>query len=176
MLCTSEYIKKLDFAYAISYTGFRGDKVAESEAENDYKIWQLEMSLKKTFFKKRQINRKIDELVLKSIYNSRIIYPNGDLHESARVVHKFKKKSSDLGKIIELFNLEIQNQAIALCAPVYRDAIAFYSSSNAITSILHICFSCHRMVNEDGEFMKVNDDTFHKLKEQLLRVGHKIDE
>ncbi len=176
MLYTSEYIEKLDFDYAISYAGFRGNKVAELEAENNDEIWQLEMSLKKSFFRKRQINRKINELVLKSIYNSRIIYPNGDLHESARFIHKFKKDSSDLAKIIEILNLEIQNQSLAICAPVYRDAIAFYSNSSKIVGILHICFECHRIITEYGKFLKSDSATFYRLRKELARLGHKIDE
>jgi hypothetical protein len=62
-----------------------------------------------------------------------------------------------------------------MCPPIFRDAIVFYSKENEIKGILQMCFSCSWIKNEDEEDFEVDHKIFPKLMNQLIKVGHKIE-
>ena len=51
---------------------------------------------------------------------------------------------------------------------------SFYSERDKIVGILHICFSCLWVKNENGEDLEVDHRIFPLLKDKLIQVGHKI--
>ena len=140
----SKYIKSLNFEYAISYSGLRGEKFINLEEENNKEIKGIEKEIESArFMQVPKLNKKIDALKAEiNPYNSRVINKNGQLHKSAKVICKFEKDSEELRSIFEILKSNFDKQVFAMCPPVLRDAIVFYSKEEKIVGILQMCFSC----------------------------------
>jgi len=171
-----EYWKSLNFEYLKTYSGLRGEKFEKLIEENELKIEQLKEELKTArYMQQPKINAKIQELQ-NEIYssNARIIDIHGNLHDST-VEISTKKSTNDFVKILAKTLLQKPKNEFALaCAPVFRDAIVFYSDKDKIIGILQICFSCVAIENENKERLRTDLHTFSKLEILLKEVGHPI--
>ena len=172
----TEYIQNLRFAYAISYSGLRGEKFEGLVNKNKAKIQQIEKQIESARFMqipklKKEIKILNDEI---NIHNSRVIKKNGEFHNSAQQIHRFEKGSQELRTIFEILNSKNEAQVAVTCTPVFRDSIVFYSKEDTIIGILQICFSCARITNENEEALNVNYKIFEILKKQLILIGHPI--
>jgi hypothetical protein len=173
----STYIKNLNFEYAVSYSGLRGEKFKNLEKINKEKIRNLEKEIESSrFMQKPKLNMKIKELEDEiNIYNSRIITGKNEFHQSTKQIRRFEKEEKDLEEIIEILNIEFIEQYAWMCPPIFRDAIVFYSKEREINGILQICFSCSSIKNENEETLEVDHKIFEKLKEKLIQIGHQIE-
>lgn len=68
----SKYIKSLNFEYAISYSGIRGESFINFEEENKKKISRIEKEFESAgFIEKPKLNKEIQDLEKEvNIYNS----------------------------------------------------------------------------------------------------------
>lgn len=172
----SKYIEKLNFEYAISYSGLRGEKFKRLENVNKEKIKHIEKEIESArFMQKPKLNKRIKELENEiNISNSRIITSKNELHQSTQQIRKFEKSDKDLEEIIEILKIEFTEQYAWMCPPIFRDAIVFYSKEKEINGILQMCFSCSSMKNENEETLEVDYKIFEKMKEKLIQIGHQI--
>jgi len=173
----SDYINSLNFEYAISYSGLRGKKFINLEIENKEEIIKMEKKIESArFMQKPKLNKKIEELKAEiNPYNSRVINKKGELHKSAKIVHKFEKDSEEIKSIFKILKSKFDEQAFTMCPPALRDSIAFYSKENKIVGILQMCFSCFWMKNENEENLEVDHKIFPILKDKLIQIGHQIE-
>ena len=171
-----DYIQNLKFEYAISYSGLRGQKYYNLEIENREEINIIRKKFQSArFMQKAKLNKRIEELKAEiNPYNSRIINKKGELHKSTKLVHKFEKEDKEIMSILKILCSKFDEQVFAMCTPTLRDSIVFYSERDKIVGILHICFSCLWMKNENGEDLEVDHRIFPLLKDKLIQVGHKI--
>lgn len=173
----SNYIKSLNFEYAISYSGLRGEKFTILESENRKEIITIEKEIEVARFMERaRLNKKIEKLKNElNVYNARIITKNKEFHRSVEQIHKFEKNDKEILKILNILSSKFDEQHVWMCPPIFRDAIVFYSKENEIVGILQICFSCNWIKNEDEEDFEVDHKIFPKLMNQLIKLGHKIE-
>jgi len=174
----SNYIQHLDFDYAITYSGLRGEKFLNLEIENKKQIQLIEKGIKPARFMKKSIQRKkIEKLKDEiNIYNSLIINKDGELHKSTEKVQTFKQNSEELKSIFKILNSKIEKQVLTTCSPVFRDSIAFYSKEHKIVGLLQICFSCWWIENEKAEVLRVDPKIFPLLKAKFMEIGHQIED
>lgn len=177
MIKLSNYIKSLNFDYAISYSGLRGEKFTILESKNTTEIKNIEKEIEGARFMERiKLNKKIETLNNEiNIYNSRLINKNNEFHRSAEQIHKFERNDKKLLEIFNILSSKFDEQHVWMCPPIFRDAIAFYSKENEIKGILQMCFSCSWIKNEDEEDFEVDHKIFPKLMNQLIKLGHKIE-
>ena len=177
MINLSEYIQSLNFEYAISYSGLRGERFSIPDVRNKEKIKGIEKEIESArFMEKSKLNKKIEELEQEiNIYNSRIITNKGDLHKSTLRIHKFEKGDKEIKEIFEILNSKFEEQHFWMCPPIFRDAIVFYSKENEIKGILQMCFSCRWIKNEKEEDFEVDYKIFPRLMNQLIKLGHEIE-
>lgn len=173
----SNYIQRLNFEYAISYSGLRGENFINLEKENREEIKKIEKELESArFMQIPKLNKKIEALKTEiNPYNSRVINKNGELHKSAKIIRKFEKGSEELKSILNILKSNFDEQVFAMCSPVLRDSIVFYSKEDEIVGILQMCFSCWWMKNENEEDFEVDQKIFPLLKEKLIQLGHQIE-
>ena len=150
-----EYINNLNFEYAISYSGLRG-AAFESRAPSPSNALQATEET--------------------NIYKARIINKFGNLHQSAKAIHKFDKGDQTLLQIFEVLSIKYKKHDKWMCPPVFRDAIVFYTENHEISGILHLCFSCEMVKNELDEKINVDYKIYPKLKSILIRLGHEIED
>ena len=173
----SKYIKSLNFEYAISYSGLRGEKFIKLEEENKKKISRMEKEIELArFMEKPKLTKEIEDLEKEvNIYNSRIITKKGEFHQSTLQIHKFEKGNEEIKEIFEILNSKFEEQHFWMCPPIFRDAIVFYSKEEEIKGILQMCFSCSWIKNENEEDFEVDHKLFPRLMNYLIKLGHKIE-
>lgn len=176
MIKLSKYIKELSFDYAISYSGLRGIAFENLEFENKTRIKEIEEEMKTArFMEKSKLAEKTNSLLDEiDISNSRIVTINGKLHKSTRQIQKFDKESLEMKEILKILRSKFKQQVYAICTPIFRDAIVFYSKENEIVGVLHICFGCLWMKNENEEDIEIDTRLFFRLKNQFIKMGHQI--
>lgn len=174
----SDYINSLNFEYAISYSGLRGDKFSHLETSNKEKIQQLKKEIESAgILQKTKLDKSIKALESElNICNSRIIKKNKEIHKSTIQVHKFEKNDKVLKEIFGILNSKFEELRLLMCAPIFRDAIVFYSKENEIQGILQMCFSCSSIKNENEEILEVDYKIFPRLMKQLIQLGHEIED
>lgn len=172
-----KYIKSLDFEYAISYSGLRGEKFTKLEEENKKKTNRLEKEIESSrLTEKSELTKEIEDLKKEvDIYNSRIITNKGISHKSTLQIHKFRKDDKEIHEIFEILNSKFEEQHFWMCPPIFRDAIVFYSEDGEIKGILQMCFSCSWIKNENEEDFQVDYKIFPRLMNLLIKLGHNIE-
>jgi len=173
----STYIDNLDFEYAISYSGFRGHDFEMLLKETKIKIQELENQKEDLrYVQKSEIRKQLEELKSQMNFrNSRVINKDGNVHKSTKALYRFERGNGKIKKVFEILKTTFVEQHLWVCAPIYRDAIVFYSQKDKINGILHICFGCDRMINEKEEGLEVDAKIFSELKLVLITLGHKIE-
>lgn len=108
-------------------------------------------------------------------YTARIVSREGDLLASAEAVRQLPAEDPDLNRILDILRSDFEDQLFFLCAQVFRDAIVFYSKEGKVKGILHICFSCNWIKDENDEDFEVDYKVFAQLKSEFIRLGHEIE-
>ncbi len=111
-----------------------------------------------------------------SLVNARLLNEKGELHPSTIAVHRFERNNIDTDRLLNILNIKYEDQSAWMCPPIFRDAIVFYSKDDHVVGILHVCFSCESIKNEKEEIMAADGKIFRFLKEELIRLGHNIEE
>jgi len=171
------YIERLNFEYAISYSGLRGNKFKNLVVENKKEIRIIEKRIESArLMQKVKLSKRIAELEKEiNLHNSRVINKNGKFHKSTLRIHRFEKGNKDIESILKILNSKFEEQVSAICPPILRDSIVFYSDKDDILGILQICFSCFRIKNENEEDFEVDHRIYPLLKEKLIQIGHQIE-
>ena len=167
----------MSFEYAISYSGLRGEKFRKLEDVSNTRIERIKEDNKVSNSKQKlKLSKEIKELEDElNIYNARVITKVNKVHKSTIQVRRFKKEDKELVEIFNILNSKFEEQYVWMCAPIYRDAIVFYSQEDKMVGILQICFSCNWIKNESEEDLEVDNKIFQKLKEKLIQIGHQIE-
>lgn len=166
------------FQYIKTYTGFRGKIFTEQVNQSKSEINDLEKLLKSNInFKERySIKQKIKRLKTSlDIYNIRLINTQNNIHQFAREIATIKKDTNTAKRLISIFNSRVEEPFITTaCPPIYRDAIVFFNE-NRIIKIIHCCFECINIINENNTPISLTQKSFKELKQVLTSIGHKID-
>jgi hypothetical protein len=75
-------------------------------------------------------------------------------------------------QLATVLRLSISEQMDWMCAPVYRDALAFYDEQHQIVRVLNICFACDRMLTDSGVEIQADKQVYRQLRAILERLGH----
>ena len=174
----SNYVNNLNFEYAITYSGLRGKKFHDLKEVNEKEIKRIKKELVSSrYVQTPKLNKQIEALEEEiNIYRALIIDKNETFHKSTEKVYKFEKEDKQLQSILEILNTKFEEQTFAMCPPVFRDAIVFYSNEHKIIRILQLCFSCYWIMDENNQDIQVDHKIFPLLKHKLIEVGHIIEE
>lgn len=170
------YWTNLDFEYIRTYSGLRSEDFLNRVTESRDKIKSLNrLKSKLTQNSKLEVDQEI--LRLEEMVHGSVLYSSNEkvsFHSSTTLVAEFDTKENIWNDLNGILTIPFVEQALWMCAPVYRDAIVFYSSSHDIRGVLQICFGCEDVINERNNQMEVDDRIFPKLKELMIGWGHTI--
>ncbi len=164
------------FTYLKTYSGLQGEKLEELKQTNQQKNAKLERQLNSARYMERpKIQNEIKTLEAQTnLPNALIIDNQGQLHPTTTEIATIKIGDSLWSELEAILSEAGKTDLAAACIPVFRDAIAFYTTANQPDSIIYICFQCLFLKNEQGAFLEADSKTYQKLKQFLIKSGHTI--
>jgi hypothetical protein len=172
---STDFIKNLSFDYVEVYSFQRG-----KEFEENSKLLQSEyesLKTKKEKFDSLPISEEDRLLELNQLLRvtQYLLDENGQFHPSSKKTHTFKHGDPHIERIKAILLTEITEIPQWLCAPIYRDALVFFSKDNKIVTVLNICLSCQYM--ETNRFNHIHSDyiTYDLFKHFFIDIGHDVE-
>lgn len=95
-------------------------------------------------------------------------------HITASPGARVEKGMEAIQALATILQVPVVNQCHWMCAPVYRDALAFYDTQNRLTNVLNVCFSCDQMSTANGQQIEADTTTYQTLRAYLVQLGHPI--
>lgn len=95
-------------------------------------------------------------------------------HLTASPVARIVSASGEITALKTALCTPVVKQFDWMCAPIYRDALVFYSEQDELLSVLNICFGCDRMLTQTGDEIEADATTCEMLKQYLTQLGHPI--
>lgn len=174
----STYIDNIEYEYVITYSGLRGAAWTKLKVENRAKIKQLEKDMETArYMQKPKLGQEMEALLEEiDAYESRIVQKGGLLHKSTLPIRRLEKGAAELKALLNILSSQTPQQVASGCIPIYRDALAFYSGQNELMGIVHICFECCFISDDNDVEFDVDMDVYPKLKQVLSNIGHPIGE
>jgi hypothetical protein len=99
----------------------------------------------------------------------------GQIHPSGQKMNTFQSINPLTGRLKDILRTAIQDIPSWMCAPIYRDAIVFYSLSGQVVSVLNICLSCEYMQIDQFTHIDADAKTYALLSEFFVNIGHQIE-
>ena len=171
-----DYWKEVDFHYLKTFSGLRGKKNQQFIIQTQKKISELKNELDSArFMRQGQIQKQIERLEYEiNGLNSFLVGTDGSLHQTTELIIEKKQKDPFIEKLDLLFSKKCENPFATLCVPIFRDAIVFYSKTNEIIGILHLCFECGKIKDENRNSLEVDFNIFEELELLFKGIGHPI--
>jgi hypothetical protein len=172
-----QYLEKIEFDFAITYSGLRGELLDLVRKEIKEKKKEIENEIKTVAFKeKTRLKEKLSELQgTTNLYNSRTINKDGELHLTSKKISNLSAGNDSLTKIIQILTEDCNEPYFLRCPPVYRDSIVFYNNEQSIKGIIHFCFECFSIIDENNNEFGTNRQILSSLKDILIKLGHPIE-
>ncbi|UOQ99933.1 hypothetical protein MUN81_10625 [Hymenobacter sp. 5317J-9] len=101
---------------------------------------------------------------------------SGAYHITASPIARIAAESPAAAQLAAILAIPVQQQLHWMCAPVYRDALAFYDSQDNLCAVLNICFGCDRMITHELQEISADTAAYKALKQYLIELGHVIEE
>ncbi|RAJ05208.1 hypothetical protein LX64_02362 [Chitinophaga skermanii] len=176
-LTSHEYLHTFEFEYIETYSFNRGDSFIQASLEewNEYQRLSRRVANGKVL----TADEKQRMEAIFSIMNAGIAHLqhiNNHLPAHVELISKLHHSEASALAIISHLSIPALNIPYWMCAPVYRDAIVFYSASGQVVSILNVCFSCDHMLGTNNTFIGADMSCYPLLRQEFLALGHKIEE
>lgn len=173
----SNYIKALKFEYLKTFSGLRGAQFEQLKVATIQRIQALEGQLATARFMQQAKIKKEIHLLQAQVdeHNSKLIDQAGVVHQSAITITQRGKSDDFVISLMNILDRPPVEEVATLCIPVFRDAIVFYADNDHLASILHICFECATIENENGVQLSADLSTFVELEALLKKAGHQIE-
>jgi hypothetical protein len=94
------------------------------------------------------------------------------IHPTATRVAKIDQSSAQGQQLAAIFRQAGKPEWYAMCAPIYRDALAFYDAQGQLVRVLNICFECQHMQADTGSQVEADEAVYQALRLYLAQLGH----
>ncbi|AMR29207.1 hypothetical protein A0257_20325 [Hymenobacter psoromatis] len=169
-----EFWNQQEFAYLVTYSFNRGPKLA---ALREAAKLLFQLTRKKLLTSPAaQLPALREQLrLLERTYDLDLLtltQGNFAFHITASPVVRIGKNDIAAQDFEAILREPVLNRMHWMCAPIYRDALAFYDAHDNLVSVLNICFSCDRMVTDTGREVQADTTTYQILRDYLIQLGH----
>jgi hypothetical protein len=168
-----DFINNLAFDYIETYSFQRGEAFEESRKKNREEFDEL--NSKKTENTLAAEEEKRFEYLLSLGKTQYLINEQGNFHWSAQKTNTFSAAHSIIDKLKAILLIEPQEVIMRLCAPMYRDAIVFYSKGHTIVKTLNVCLSCNYIETTMFNHINADEKVYDLLKDFFIGIGHKVE-
>ncbi|AII53614.1 hypothetical protein [Hymenobacter sp. APR13] len=177
MKTTADYIATLSFDYLTTYSLLRGPKWEQLQQAAQVEAQRA---------RKRLLTCAAPDLPALRDYLNRLRNTNdlatstlmevpGAYNLTATPIASLPGFDSRIQVLLELLSLPAANIIYWMCAPVYRDAIVFYSADDEVVGMLNICLGCDTILTQEGEELAADAATYAGLHHWLTSLGHAIE-
>ncbi len=147
------------------------EETEETMTSGEY--WNgLNFSYLKTF----SFNRAPESVRNPTEARVRLTDQTGKLHSTAKLISSCTRQDKMAEELELILTVPVTEQHLWMCAPVYRDAIAFYDQEDKVVSVLNICFQCDSLLNQHEQRLDTDYSVFKRLRTLLTEVGHPIED
>lgn len=174
-ITTIEFISNLTFDYVETYSFQRG-----IDFEENANLIKPEYESLKVRKENKNNLTSVEEkrfLVLQNLFGftQYIINEKGIFHPSGKKTNRFQFTDPLVRRLISILKIEIKNIPQWMCAPTYRDALAFYNNKEQIISTLNICLDCQYMETKMHNHINADIETYDLLKLFFIDIGHDVE-
>ncbi|MBS1512114.1 MAG: hypothetical protein JST86_14795 [Bacteroidetes bacterium] len=170
-----EFISNLEFAYVETYSFQRGEEYGRVKTQLQGE-WEKLQSCKDERINLTDLEEtRLSELNTLLKQTQYLIDAKGQLHFSGKKTHTFKQDDPNINKIKQILLTEVKEIPNWLCAPIYRDAIVFYDTNNAIVDCLNICLYCEHAATKMFHHINCDITAYQLFKRFFMDIGHEIE-
>ncbi len=172
---STDFITTLTFDHVETYSFQRGTAFEKERKEMQDEFDKLKVRKeKRNNLTGREEERYLDLYSLVG-HTQYLLNDKGQFHPSAKKTNTFLSNDPNIDRIKNILRTEVVDIPQWMCAPVYRDSIAFYGKDNNIITTLNICLSCQFM--ETKMFNHINGDfkTYDLFKHFFIDIGHEVE-
>lgn len=175
----AEFWSQQSFAYIETYSFNRGPKSAELYEGLRAEIAQTKqaqqqaryMDQAKLAYKLRQLEEAMRGGEYKVTLRDPSLAVADYTTRKIAVLHLGAAATEQLGELLQKSG---RQEAFAMCAPIFRDALVFYTHQGQRARILNICFECLLMVTDENKTVEADFATYDSLGSLLTQLGHPI--
>jgi hypothetical protein len=170
-----DYINNLEFDYVETYSLQRGREFEKNEKLISREYEKLKNRKNKIDDLTKFEEQRFTELDGLLGFTQYLINDKGQFHPSSKRINTFKATDPKIENLKSILRTKINEIPMWMCAPIYRDALAFYDKDNKIVSTLNVCLECQYMETE--MFNHINGDylTYDLLKRFFIEIGHEVE-
>lgn len=177
-MTTAEFWDQQQFSYIVTYSFNRGPKLLALHADTVAAIEQTKQELqqapfrdqRKLAYQLRILKASITGDYQKTLTNEQLMFD-----VTAELIATIQTSTSNAAALADLLCAPVVNQYDWMCAPIYRDALAFYNTQDELISVLNICFECDTMLTDTGKEVQADESTYQALRQLLAQLGHPIE-
>ncbi|MGI4874047.1 MAG: hypothetical protein ACRYFX_23050 [Janthinobacterium lividum] len=173
-MTAGEFWNKQEFSYLVTYSFNRGPKLEayQQAAQAWFKLIRASLltappAQLSALREQLRLLERTHDLTRLSLTDEA-----GAFHLTASPVSVISQGTSAAQEIAGLFQLPVVDEPAWMCAPVYRDALAFYDEQDQLLGVLNICFDCEWMVTHTGQRVQADTAAYEGLRACLGRAGH----
>lgn len=101
---------------------------------------------------------------------------DGKLHSTTTEKSTLQHDEELADYVFQVYDhFKLNEPVFSRCLPVYRDAIVFFDDKHNIVRIIHICFECANIKDENDNNYFIAMNGYYYLKDFLVKLGHPID-
>ncbi|GAA3933370.1 hypothetical protein [Hymenobacter algoricola] len=93
-----------------------------------------------------------------------------------QLIKRLTATAPEVEELAAMLQTELVDDMRWMCAPIYHDAIIFFSAENQIVSILNICLLCSSLLTGAGQDIPLDLNAHPRLKDWLKKLGHPVEE
>lgn len=177
-MTAAEFWDQQEFSYLVTYSFNRGAKLFALHEDTVTAIEQTERELQQAPSRdqrKLSYQLRILKASIKGDYQKTLTDEQLTFDVTAELITTIQAGTSDAAALAGLLCAPVVNQYDWMCAPIYRDALAFYNAQDELISVLNICFECDRLLTDTGKEIKADESAYQALRQLLVQLGHPIE-
>jgi len=174
-ISSSDFIVNLSFAYIETYSLQRGEEYEKRATKEEARYDRLKDKKRKNG--QLSVVEEAELAALQKLYGftQYLLNSAGQFHPSATRRHRFATGDPLAKRLKEILLIPALEIPSWMCAPVYRDAIAFYREDNTLITTLNICLECRYMETNPGNYVQCDNSTYDLLQQFFVDLGHAVE-
>ncbi|WP_139921572.1 hypothetical protein [Hymenobacter sp. DG01] len=174
---TPEYWRGLTFDYIITYSLLRGPKWKHLlEAMRHEKDISRRALLTATPAELPELRARLKRIERKNDLETLLTTAGNQAYNiTATPTDTLNRGSAEVEELGRILQTPCQDLLYLMCAPVFRDALAFYDAEHRLVGVLNVCFGCSAIQTESGQDVGADYRVYDQLRKWFQRLGHQIE-
>lgn len=175
-MTTADYWQRLPpFDHVVTYSFNRGPRLEQLLQAAEQEMQELRRQLlTSTGARLQQLRAAIRRCEAIGAEQDRLLLTTGPATFNSTATPIAQPAAATVAEIGALLRRPVVQRFDWMCAPVYRDALAFCTADGRLLSVLNICFQCDQLMTDVGQQVQADASVYRALKTLLQGLGHPI--